>query len=229
MNIQPFVDAVFAHQWVLFGALVIGLFVALVKQGQLGTWLQAKMPPRFIPFFAPCIGALGLTSSEVIAGKPWQGAVVDGINAGILAVFGHQLIIEGMRNGKELVKDKAPSNDNASAKAGFVRLHLLNALGLGTLILICALPSVAASVTLTNCALFTKEVVPIAKLQMCVEGDALAGKTLAQMLIDCGPDAAAIFTTLLTSKNPKVLASPAYAEASKVKESLSAPTLDGGK
>lgn len=116
MDITPIVNALTSHSWVLLGALLIGLFVALAKQSQLGAWIASKLPKTAIPLYAPLLGVLGMSAAEVIAGGSWQKAVIDGFNAGILAVFGHELLIEGLRKGVEIVPAaKTPPSDGAGS------------------------------------------------------------------------------------------------------------------
>lgn len=109
MNLTALLAALHGNQWVLAGAIVVGGVVALLKQGWAGAWVAKKLPPAALPYFAVGLGAVGLSTTEVIAGKPLWPAVIDGVQAGILAVFGHETVIEGMRSGKEIVPVKARS------------------------------------------------------------------------------------------------------------------------
>jgi hypothetical protein len=91
------------HAWILFIALLVGALLALIKQGWLGAWLKAKIPSRYIPLYALALSELGLMSADIIGGKTWQQALQDGFAAAMLAVFGHETLIEMVRNGKEIV------------------------------------------------------------------------------------------------------------------------------
>lgn len=110
MDFNAFLAAAVAHKWVLLGALFIGAFVATAKQGWLGNAMQKQLPPRWIPFLAPIYAAMTVGSTEIIAGKTWQVSLSESwgaLVAGVLAIVGHQLVIEGIRNGKELIPNKA--------------------------------------------------------------------------------------------------------------------------
>src|SRR5258708_9430967 len=96
------VAALRAHQWMLVAAFAIYAVALLAKQGWLGTWFQTHLPPRALPFISPIAGILFLSSSEMIAGKPWLNALVDGLLAGFLPLIGHELVVESARGGKEL-------------------------------------------------------------------------------------------------------------------------------
>jgi hypothetical protein len=103
MDLTPFINAIKAHQWVLFGALIIFFLVGLTKQGWFSAWLAVRLPSRFLPYYALVISCLTLGSSEVIAGKGWQTALSDCFMAVVAAIVTHQITIEGWRGGKEIV------------------------------------------------------------------------------------------------------------------------------
>lgn len=110
VDVNAILEAVVGHRWILLGAILVGGIVALTKQGYLGTKLQASLPPRWIPFLAPLYAALSVGPTEIVAGKSWQVALSDSgaaLVSGLLAVLGHELFIEALRNGKELVPNKA--------------------------------------------------------------------------------------------------------------------------
>jgi|SRR5882672_1297511 len=92
-----------AHAWPLVGAIVTMWLIMLAKQGWLSTWVASRLPARYLPWIAVVLGVLGTSSTEIIAGKPWVAAVVDGLMSGIGAVFGHQAFVESARGGKEIV------------------------------------------------------------------------------------------------------------------------------
>lgn len=109
-DVQGFGQAILAaasqHAWGAVGALVVGLFVALCKQGWLGKWVDRKLPPKALPYFALALGVLGVTSAQYLAGVPLETAIVNGLLAALGSVFAHQTVVEGMRSGKEIVPPK---------------------------------------------------------------------------------------------------------------------------
>jgi hypothetical protein len=109
MNFQPIYTALVAHQWLIAGALVVPFLVALMKQGWVTRWLAAKLPATALPYVALALGVLTVGSTDVLAGKAWQQAVFDGLAAGVLAVFAHQTVVEGARDGKEIIPAKKPA------------------------------------------------------------------------------------------------------------------------
>jgi hypothetical protein len=124
MNVQAILDAFKAHQWVVFGALIVGGIVALAKQGWLSTWIQTHLPKQYLPYVAVVLGVLGVFSVEIQQGKTFQQAFIDAITtgfmAGVASVFGHQTLIEHAMKGKEIVpaapwtKKPAPPADKAA-------------------------------------------------------------------------------------------------------------------
>jgi hypothetical protein len=109
MDFQPIYAALIAHDWLVAGALVVPLLVALFKQGWVTRWLAAKLPATALPYLALGLGMLTVGSADVLAGKTWQQALFDGLGAGVLAVFAHQTVIEGARDGKEIIPEKKPA------------------------------------------------------------------------------------------------------------------------
>jgi hypothetical protein len=95
-----------SHAYLMAGAIGTNLLVTLAKQGWFSTWLANKLPSRYLPFVALVVGVLGTSSAELIAGAPWQRALLDGLMAAATAVFTHQAIVEGARNGKEIIPEK---------------------------------------------------------------------------------------------------------------------------
>jgi len=108
MNITPFIQAFQSHQWVLLGALVTGALVALSKQGWVSAWLASKITPAITPYYALLVSILTVGSNDIASGKSWQQAVQDAISAVMVAIVGHELVIEGLRKGKEIIPEKKP-------------------------------------------------------------------------------------------------------------------------
>ena len=90
------------HGYVVAGACLVGLAVALAKAGWFGGWV-AKVPAKYRPVLALGVGVLGMVAAELQQGMDWREAILHGLEALGLAVFGHQAVVEGMRGGKEIV------------------------------------------------------------------------------------------------------------------------------
>lgn len=106
MDINPILVAIANRQWELLGGLIVGAIVATCKQGWLGAKVQSLLPPRFIPFLAPTYAALAVLAADLVTGKSFvviEQTVGAAIMSGFVAVIGHELVVEGIRNGKEVV------------------------------------------------------------------------------------------------------------------------------
>lgn len=90
-------------QYVLVGAFVIGLIVAASKTGWLGNWLATQLPSQARPFLAVIVGILTVASTETISGVEWKLALLHSFYAAATAVLGHQMVVEGLRGGKEIM------------------------------------------------------------------------------------------------------------------------------
>ena len=83
-------------------------------------------------------------------------------------------------------------------------------------------PLVVLCLCLTGCPQAVAVVPPSVQTLTCIATDVVAAKTLAQIISDCGGDAVAIITAILTSTDPAVTSSSAYAEAKSLKARLGA-------
>ena len=90
-----------AHEYVLAVALGINLLIAFSKSGFLGTYLANGLPPAARPIVAAVLGVLATVGIDLQQGMPWQQAVLYGLYAAGLAVFGHQVVVEGALKGVE--------------------------------------------------------------------------------------------------------------------------------
>lgn len=95
--------------WLGVAAVVIGTFIRLLKSDTLNDTLDKfgipPIPKRVLPWMAIAIGVLGGLVNALAAGKTFQAALADalgGLVAGTGAVAGHEVLIESVRNGKEI-------------------------------------------------------------------------------------------------------------------------------
>ncbi len=106
-DLTPFVNAITTHAWPLLIALILFTLVGVAKQGWFSTWIATKLAGAATLYYTFGLGLVGTMASEVIAGKSWQGALMDGFGAIVVAVTTHQFLIKGIRNGRELFKRTA--------------------------------------------------------------------------------------------------------------------------
>ena len=102
-GIDVLAAAIASHQWAVVAGIGIWLVVALAKQGWLSTWLASKIPGAYQPLVALALAQLLFVAQQLASGKPVVPAVLQALEAAAMAVFTHQVVVEGVRKGKELV------------------------------------------------------------------------------------------------------------------------------
>jgi len=102
MDVQPLIDALSAHRYAMFAALAVGLLVDAAKQGWFTSWLARRLKPSWLPWVAIGLGVAGTVSASFVSGKSLVAALMEGLAAGMTAIAGHEMLIEGLRGGKEL-------------------------------------------------------------------------------------------------------------------------------
>lgn len=98
-DLTTLLDAAGSGKWILFAALIVGLLVRLLKSNPT---LAEKVPARARPFLAVGLGIVSGVLTKVVSGTTWRVAIIGGVAAGAFAILGHQFVIEGIRNGKEI-------------------------------------------------------------------------------------------------------------------------------
>lgn len=89
------------HKWVAVASAVIGLLVRLSKRDI--AWLPS-IDARWRALLAVVLGVASGVLDKVANGTPWRAALLGGLFSGMLAISSHDVIIEGFRRGKEIVK-----------------------------------------------------------------------------------------------------------------------------
>ena len=102
MNASDVVALLLAHKWLGATALVIGFLVRLLKSD---TPLPT-LPARFRPWLALGLGALSAMVDSRVNGTDWRTALVAGLGAGLVAIMGHDTVVESLRNGREFFQKK---------------------------------------------------------------------------------------------------------------------------
>ena len=87
--------------------------------------------------------------------------------------------------------------------------------GMMAIAVLCAMPFF-----LCGCPAAGPVVKPTATLAACITADALAGKSLADIVKDCGSDVPSVVVALVNATGPGVLASKAHVEAMQVRAAL---------
>lgn len=211
--------------------LIVGFATQGLKQGNLLGIIRIQAA------WAPYLGLLvtfgtgldqGLAGQATLTSAVWFNAVLLGLTGlmaqgGGAALHGHTHDGGGGGGGDGAGSGSKPSLGVVQGGGGGRGSPPAAARTSGTF----AMALLGLALLLSACPQAAAVVPPVFDCGSAIVQDALAGKTLAQIEADvgprCGQDLIAIITGLLGSKDPSVEATPAYAEAVRLKAALSAP------
>lgn len=93
--------------WVAGAALLVGAVVRWMKSDMLTIALSnlglPPIPKRFLPWIALVLGIMSGIFDVKLQSTTWAEAITKGLIAGVTAIAGHQVGIESLRRGKELL------------------------------------------------------------------------------------------------------------------------------
>lgn len=104
-EIQELAGLIVEHKWTAAAAIVIGLLVRLSKEGKLAA-LTTKLNPRHRSWVAIGLGAASVVVDSLGRGTKCSQALLSGFISACIAIAGHELLIESLRGGKELLSPK---------------------------------------------------------------------------------------------------------------------------
>jgi hypothetical protein len=107
-----------AHSWVALAALVIGLLVRLVRDDSTVAWFPITIPSRWRPLIALGLGIVSGILNALVAKVDWPAAIVGGVVSAVTAMGGHAIVINALRNGRELGEKKTEAKAPGSGKPG---------------------------------------------------------------------------------------------------------------
>lgn len=87
-----------AHKWLAVSVIAIGSAVRLLKSD---TKIPIDIPPKYRVWLAMLLGVVSGVMESVSTGMPWKQAILNGLSAAMVAVLGHNVIVDSMRGGKE--------------------------------------------------------------------------------------------------------------------------------
>lgn len=157
MDPQQLIDLVTQKKWIAIAALVIGFVVRLLKSD---TKIPVDIPPRYRVWLALALGGAAGALDKLVGqeGVTWTAALVQGLLAAVLAIVGHNVVIDSLRGGKELPVPGLTDTPNGGSGSGSGSGSSSGSPKPPTF------PPIAGAMVLvmmlTNCALFTKENAP---------------------------------------------------------------------
>lgn len=98
MTLDDFSALIAAHKWLAASPFVIGMIVRMLKSDMPGF----DLPARYRAWAALGLGIVSGVIEKHVNGTDWKTALLWGLGAGMTAIVGHETIVEGLRNGKEV-------------------------------------------------------------------------------------------------------------------------------
>ncbi len=86
---------------------IIWVIVRVLKSD---TAIPITIPPKWRAIVAMLLGVLAGILDTIARGTPWQTAITAGLLAGAGAIAAHETVVEGVRNGKDVLQDYDPTS-----------------------------------------------------------------------------------------------------------------------
>lgn len=117
MDLSALLAAIGGHKWLLVSALVITAIVRLLKSDT-PLPFNIVIPARWRGWAAVGLGIAAGVLNAVTSGTPWKTAMLQGVGAALTAILGHELVVEGLRNGREFFVAKGATPGGGAGDAG---------------------------------------------------------------------------------------------------------------
>jgi hypothetical protein len=104
--ISSLLGLVASRQWVPASSAAIGLLIRLSKSDV--QWFP-NLDARWRSFACVMLGILDGVLHKVLSGDKWGPSIAGGVFAACLAIATHEVVIEGIRGGRELLTKKPPA------------------------------------------------------------------------------------------------------------------------
>lgn len=118
IQIEDLARLALEHQWTLLTAALIGLAVRALKSPLVPAPLD-RIPAKARPLAAILLGLASAGLQHVASGTPWRQALAEGLGAALVAIGGHDLVIEYLRGGREFGAPApiAPTGEEPAGRA----------------------------------------------------------------------------------------------------------------
>jgi hypothetical protein len=97
-----------AAVWVPIATLIVGSLIRLAKSDRAVAWFPVAISPRWRAWIALGLGVVLGVLQKLALGGSWVEAIGGGLSAGIAAITGHELIVESLRDGRDIGEAKRP-------------------------------------------------------------------------------------------------------------------------
>jgi hypothetical protein len=95
--------------WVPLASLVIVILVRLSKTDTAVAWFPVNLQPRIRGAAALVLGFAAGIAKGLASGGGWPAALTGGLVAGMLAITAHEVVVEGIREGRDIGSPKTPA------------------------------------------------------------------------------------------------------------------------
>lgn len=114
-DINRAIDLAHTHTWIPLAAVVLGLLIRIMKSDTAVRWFPIEISPRWRAWFSFGGGLVYGILHKVATGGTWGEAIVGGFLAGGGPIVGHELVVNALRNGRDLgmKKEDAPPPSQA--------------------------------------------------------------------------------------------------------------------
>ena len=107
-EIDALIQLARGHDWIALAAVFAGLLIRLSKSDRFVAWFPIAIAPRWRAWAALVLGVAYGALRALVTGSRWPGAIAGGLTAGFLAITGHELVVEGLRKGRDVGVAKPP-------------------------------------------------------------------------------------------------------------------------
>lgn len=118
MDTNDVLHLVRSGAWIPLIAAAVGAAIRLSKTDAAVAWFPWVTKPEHRAYWALALGIAGGIADRIVAGANARDAVIVGLFGGLLAgqtsIAGHEVIVEGIRNGRDIWVKKPPAGPTAT-------------------------------------------------------------------------------------------------------------------
>lgn len=98
------------HSWVVLSSIIVWGLVRVSKDDRAVKWFPVEIAPLWRSWAALILGMAAAVIHKLWTHGPWPEVVPGGFSIGVLATYGHEIVIESLRKGRDIgvKKDDAP-------------------------------------------------------------------------------------------------------------------------
>lgn len=106
-ELNQLVVAIRDHLWLVVASLSVNLLVRLAKTDAAVRWFPVNLRPKVRPYAAIILGGASGVVAALSSHMSWPTAIAGGLVAGMMAITTHDVVIESIRDGRDIGVPKA--------------------------------------------------------------------------------------------------------------------------